>query len=70
MTKFKVGDKVELRPDSQYVGGARQLPLGVVGKIIGYGSSQLWYRVEWGHEENSYQDHDLAVVSTFKGNIK
>lgn len=68
MSKFKVGDKVELSWSSQYVNGAWQLPLGVVGKIIGYGSTQLWYRVQWGHEENSYQDHDLIRVATFRGN--
>ncbi len=68
MTKFKVGDRVKLSPDSQYARGFAQLPIGVVGKIVGYGSSQLWYRVQWGHKENAYHDHDLVRVSTFKGN--
>lgn len=68
MSKFNIGDKVKLSPGSQYVGGAMQLPLGVVGKIVGSGSSQLWYRVQWGRRVNSYQAHDLVRVPTFKGN--
>lgn len=68
MSEFKIGDKVKLRPDSQYVGCGGQLPLGVVGKVIRYGSSQLWYRVKWDHGENSYEAVDLVRVPTFKGN--
>ena len=68
MNKFKIGDMVKLSPDSKYVGLDMQLPLGVVGKVVGYGSSQLWYSVQWGRQKNSYQDHDLVRAKAFKGN--
>lgn len=68
MSKFKVGDKVKLSPSSEYVGRDYQLPLGVIGEVIGYGRALLWYRVRWDSMENSYQDHDLIRAATFKGN--
>lgn len=70
MSKFKIGDKVFLSPDSQWVtrdslGGSSGNPLNTEGVIDEVDGSE--YGIMWGNGRHNscYEDYDLipAVVS-------
>lgn len=55
MTKFKVGDKVRIRRNSEYAHQSNEV--GIVGAF-----NDKWYHVDFPHSNNSYQEHDLELV--------
>lgn len=70
MSKFKVGDRVKLSPESEYYGRDGQIPKDGHGEITeDSGSGGLRFIVHWPTGTNSYGDEDLVFYrNPFKGN--
>lgn len=70
MGKYKVGDKVKLRPDSRYYGGDGQIPVNGFGVITedNRPGRVFEYEVHWKGDYNQYQERDLEPFTMFKGN--
>ena len=69
MSKFKVGDKVILKKDSEYYGGLHQLPEGIVGTVIkvfteeGCDTIEVEWQDSTGTKSNSYYAWDLDMYA-------
>jgi len=57
MNKFKVGDKVRLKKDSEFYGKFNQLP--DTGEVIEI-EPDSWLSVKWDGGKNSYKESDLV----------
>ena len=69
MTKFKVGDIVNINPESDYYGREDQLPIGVKGRVEYVGRNLIFpYTVSWNDGWNCYGNEDLLLAESFEGN--
>lgn len=72
MSKFKIGDKVRLREDSEFYGEDGQIPAGrfAVVTMTGRPNKRFYYEVSWDDDYNQYGEQDLEPYVQFKGSIK
>jgi hypothetical protein len=62
--KFKVGDKVFLNPESDWVDGLPTNPINTIGTVVPNGVFNLDLYVEWSNgETNFYYHEDLIPAS-------
>ena len=62
-TEFKVGDRVKIKPSSEYYGTATANPAHIDGVITKIEDEYLGIFVDWDNEtSNSYNDYDLVLA--------